>query len=150
LSKIKFDTNKSLKELRELIRDHIHEYIADIDGLQGIMGIYTSADYSNSYREKPYITVYPTDSEVEDSGQCLVVKRLVVEIAIFVAGPTEDQNTLDMISYVDCLESLLADYPETESLYDISTENAEYFSRGSTIEKMARIMVECNTHPANR
>ena len=64
-----------------------------------------------------------------------------MEIAIFVAGPTEEQNTLDMISYVDCLESLLADYPETESLYDILTENAEYFSRGSTIEKMARIMV---------
>lgn len=150
MARLKFDTNKALKELKELIVDQIDDYIASIDDLQSICGVYASSDFSDSSREKPYITIYPTDSEIIESGQCMVEKNLIVEVAVFVAGPSEEQNTLDMISYSDCIESMFTDNSETASLFDIKTTGVEYFSRGSTIEKMARIMIEGITRSESR
>jgi hypothetical protein len=150
LARLKFDTNKALKELKELIMDQIDDYIASVDDLQSIRGVYASSDFSDSSREKPYITIYPTDSEIIESGQCMVEKNLIVEVAVFVAGPSEEQNTLDMISYSDCIESMFTDNSETASLFDIKTTGVEYFSRGSTIEKMARIMIEGITRSESR
>jgi len=145
LPELEIDTNRVLDELATLLATELGGYISEVPGLAQITGIHMSSDYRASGREKPYVAVFPTEAQIIDGGQCVVNKRLVVDVSVFIGGPDEEKNSRDMVSYADCLESFFLHHRETESLFDIEIQGVEYFSRASSIEKMASIMIECTT-----
>ncbi len=147
---LKFDTNAALDELKALVVAELPSYIASVEDLPAVMGVYISQDYSDSRKEKPYINIYPSQAQPSEGGQCMVGKVLTVEISVFVASKDEIKAEKNMISYADCIESLFSDFTETESLFDITGGTSEYWTNASTMEKMASIVIECTTRPASR
>jgi hypothetical protein len=139
------DTNRALDELAALLVTRLGAYVDAVGGLAPLAGIHVTSGYADAGREKPYVAIFPTEARLSDSGQRMSEKRLVVDVSVFVAGNDELDNARDMVSYADCIESVFLDCKETETVFDIEVQGTEYYSRASTMEKMASIMIECTT-----
>ncbi|PKL28550.1 MAG: hypothetical protein CVV46_06130 [Spirochaetae bacterium HGW-Spirochaetae-2] len=137
----RFTTNATLDEIVALIETRIAEHTRP--GLMPFRTVRKNSDYSNSKYERPMVLVFPTSSELDDAGQCVGDDLLGVELAVFVNGPDGEANTNDLIDYADALRSLFLDHDRLENSWDISIGMVEYFSLGSTTEKMASLQLEC-------
>lgn len=145
MAELAIDTNRALDELAVLLAENLGAYVDAVDHLAPLAGIHVTSGYADAGREKPYVALFPTESHLSDSGQRMAEKRLTVDISVFVGGSDEQDNARDMVSYADCIESLFLDFRETATLFDIEVQGTEYYSRASTMEKMASVMIECTT-----
>jgi TolB-like protein len=141
-----FSTQAILEEILELVKTKLPDYL-DIE-TRPIKTAKLSSDFTNSKYERPLILVFPTDSESEDSEQCITEDSLSAEIAILISGTDEIRNTREVIDYGDSTRSLFLKYNSVEHAYDIKAPTARYYTGGTVTEKMVGITIECKARTA--